>query len=775
MVTGDWEAAASRDVEAPVEQPPPSPGSWGEIGSRAPGATSQPPIGKSTQPAMIRPPGVSTAGVVPGTHPGSATRSMADLFKSAAEPAGPKQSPVAAPTPVPTPTTAQDPPSSSTTSADAGQYSAADTGQYSSEAQPETSGEGNGWGALPSVEVDSSRQNSSLGGVAISAPRKTAPSQQLPIQSSGAAGNSGTLFPGQTPVGSLTNVASSPQRKHDESPRNHTAHQAWGTSAPNGSSGLGGELVAPPPRQQYSSETPSLSQQSWQPKASLSHPPAGQSTLGSAVMSSLAPTSMGPAPSGSVDGGLPTSAASPRAGHQLGVSGSAFSNHSPVVMPHANHQDSNELSNLKLSFGSFNIGGGGAGAGAAQDTGAFSSGFSSSFQEQAATSHAHSQTDLPASLGPAAQLHDPYKQSYQSQPQSQQQQQMNARAYNAFTSASSGLAQAPSSAASQRITPPAFQPEASSAASNTSSSALYGSQAQQGYVGQGYAGYSLPAGQQQAYQNYSAFQVPEQEHTPAASHAVSQAAATPALSNAASTKNSLPYDTNSYANYSHGGGKEFQPAPKYGGSATQATNLAAAPATAQHLAAVAAQTPLQVPSMTSYGSGQSTAPQPYGGYAQQGYNASSNYPQSYANSSYGHSGTGYAGGVGGGYQQPQMRNSNPYQQQPQAGYGGQAAKYGGGGYSAGGGYQHGGGSYGVQGHKQEKDHQASHLGSNLYGAQLQQPLAGQGQHFQNAGLQANPSYGTYPQNQGYNSASYGGMGGAQGRQQYPNQFYGGRE
>ena len=56
-------------------------------------------------------------------------------------------------------------------------------------------------------------------------------------------------------------------------------------SGPSGSSGLGGELVAPPPRQQYNSESPSLSQQSWQPKASLAnpHPSGGQSTLGSAV------------------------------------------------------------------------------------------------------------------------------------------------------------------------------------------------------------------------------------------------------------------------------------------------------------------------------------------------------------------------------------------------------------------------------------------------------------------------------------------------------------
>ncbi len=44
-----------------------------------------------------------------------------------------------------------------------------------------------------------------------------------------------------------------------------------------------------------------------------------------------------------------------------------------------------------------------------------------------------------------------------------------------------------------------------------------------------------------------------------------------------------------------GGAKDFNPAPKYGGSATQVTNLAAAnPAAAQHLASVAAQTPLQV-------------------------------------------------------------------------------------------------------------------------------------------------------------------------------------
>jgi len=65
--------------------------------------------------------------------------------------------------------------------------------------------------------------------------------------------------------------------------------------------------------------------------------------------------------------------------------------------------------------------------------------------------------------------------------------------------------------------------------------------------------------------------------------------------------------------------------------------------------------------------------------------------------------------------------------------------------------------------------QASHLAGNLYGAQLQQPLAGPGQHFQNPGLQANQGYASYPPNQGYNNANYG-MGGAQGRQQYPN-FY----
>ena len=65
--------------------------------------------------------------------------------------------------------------------------------------------------------------------------------------------------------------------------------------------------------------------------------------------------------------------------------------------------------------------------------------------------------------------------------------------------------------------------------------------------------------------------------------------------------------------------------------------------------------------------------------------------------------------------------------------------------------------------------QASHLGGNLYASQLQQPLAGQGQHFQNSGLQANQGYANYGQNQGYNNANYGGMGG-QGRQQYPNYY-----
>jgi len=53
-------------------------------------------------------------------------------------------------------------------------------------------------------------------------------------------------------------------------------------------------------------------------------------------------------------------------------------------------------------------------------------------------------------------------------------------------------------------------------------------------------------------------------------------------------------------------------------------------------------------------------------------------------------------------------------------------------------------------------------------------LGGQGQHFQNSGLPANQGYANYPQaNQGYNNnnSNYG-MGGGQGRQQYPNQFYG---
>jgi len=115
--------------------------SWGEIGSRAPGHPSaQSPIGsKSAQPALIRPLGASTPGGAP-PHPGTATRSMADLFKNAGHPAGGKAAAVPTPTPAPTP---QDPPASSGT----------DAGQYSMESQPETSGEVNGWGLTPATET----------------------------------------------------------------------------------------------------------------------------------------------------------------------------------------------------------------------------------------------------------------------------------------------------------------------------------------------------------------------------------------------------------------------------------------------------------------------------------------------------------------------------------------------------------------------------------------------------------------------------------------------
>ena len=72
------------------------------------------------------------------------------------------------------------------------------------------------------LQQDSSRQSSSLGGVAIEAPRKSVGSQQQPIQ---AGSTSGSLFPSQTPVGSLGNAPPSPQRlKPEEAPSSN----AWG-------------------------------------------------------------------------------------------------------------------------------------------------------------------------------------------------------------------------------------------------------------------------------------------------------------------------------------------------------------------------------------------------------------------------------------------------------------------------------------------------------------------------------------------------------------------
>lgn len=83
--------------------------------------------------------------------------------------------------------------------------------------------------------------------------------------------------------------------------------------------------------------------------------------------------------------------------------------------------------------------------------------------------------------------------------------------------------------------------------------------------------------------------------------------------------------------------------------------------------------------------------------------------------------------------------------------------------SAGGGYQQA--AYGAQAHKQEKDHQAAHLGGhNLYGQQPQLPLAGQ-QHYQGAGLRDHSSYGYQNPSQSYSGYSAGG------RQYNQQQYY----
>lgn len=73
---------------------------------------------------------------------------------------------------------------------------------------------------------DNSRQSSSLGGVAIEAPKKLGGSQQ-PIQAGGSSAGTSGLFSSQTPVGSLGNAPASPQRtKLEES----SSSNAWGVN-----------------------------------------------------------------------------------------------------------------------------------------------------------------------------------------------------------------------------------------------------------------------------------------------------------------------------------------------------------------------------------------------------------------------------------------------------------------------------------------------------------------------------------------------------------------